>query len=594
MPGRWSRALKRLSLAVGISLLVTTAQAQTVQAPTTELVAAYGAYREARESDQQGALEQGLEVLERAEAEGLAQEERAALRLELAELALEIGRPERALAVLMPLIEAKDYERPSTSRVYELAAQAQLALGNSKHAQSMLSERYRALATRYGERSTVLSGTLSRLIELAESNGEADLAARLRLQMGSLDDTVVLKPKGEDQNNATPREVFYGTNRARTGDDAPTYFYGSERSEDVQLGVVEVKIPHTHRIGNLEVPSWWRLQFEPDPEFHFLIEPPISTLDRTAFLKAVDDFRSQLGENDGLLFIPGYSTSFEMAAFRAAQLAYDIEFEGPVFLFSWPSRDHLAGYIPDAGGVAESAPDIMNFLRLLSKDAGIERLHVIAHSMGSRYLLEAIKRYHAAYPQEAPFGHVVLAAPDLDVDVLEDRLAEAKAMSERVTLYSATDDVMLWLSMLYNRERRAGGELVVLPGLDTIDATSVESDLTGHSYMAESELVLADLIGLLNIGWDPTWRCTLVPAATEESAQEDHWRIHVNGCSGDQLRAALRLIRKYGLSPALVRAQQALETAEARDKVSEAFWLGVIEVFRQLERNMARLNPDRP
>jgi tetratricopeptide (TPR) repeat protein len=40
--------------------------------------------------------------------------------------------------------------------------------------------------------------------------------------------------------------------------------------------------------------------------------------------------------NQALIFVHGYNMSFDNAARRAAQIAYDINFDGATFLFSWP------------------------------------------------------------------------------------------------------------------------------------------------------------------------------------------------------------------------------------------------------------------
>ncbi len=33
----------------------------------------------------------------------------------------------------------------------------------------------------------------------------------------------------------------------------------------------------------------------------------------------------------------GYNTSFDNALYRTAQIAYDLDFDGATFLYSWPS-----------------------------------------------------------------------------------------------------------------------------------------------------------------------------------------------------------------------------------------------------------------
>ena len=56
-------------------------------------------------------------------------------------------------------------------------------------------------------------------------------------------------------------EVFYATDRKASLSEKP--FYGTERGE-VQLGVCEISIPPDHKMGELEAPKWWKLEFRED------------------------------------------------------------------------------------------------------------------------------------------------------------------------------------------------------------------------------------------------------------------------------------------------------------------------------------------
>ena len=47
---------------------------------------------------------------------------------------------------------------------------------------------------------------------------------------------------------------------------------------------------------------------------------------------------SRAFNNQLLVFVHGYNVDFDNAVRRAGQLAYDLNFDGPTFLFSWPSR----------------------------------------------------------------------------------------------------------------------------------------------------------------------------------------------------------------------------------------------------------------
>lgn len=48
-----------------------------------------------------------------------------------------------------------------------------------------------------------------------------------------------------------------------------------------------------------------------------------------------------------LLYIHGYTVSYNSALKRAAQLKNDLKFEGLVILFSWPTMGHPMAYLRD-------------------------------------------------------------------------------------------------------------------------------------------------------------------------------------------------------------------------------------------------------
>jgi len=75
-----------------------------------------------------------------------------------------------------------------------------------------------------------------------------------------------------------------------------------------------------------------------------------------------------------------------------------------------------------------------------------------------------------------------------------------------VTNYVSSNDVALRLSRKANSEPRAGDTTfgsVAVKNVVTIDASSVNSELLGHSYFAESPAMIQDLTKLLRDGLNP-------------------------------------------------------------------------------------------
>ena len=77
------------------------------------------------------------------------------------------------------------------------------------------------------------------------------------------------------------------------------------------------------------------------------------------------------------------------------------------------------------------------------------------------------------------------------------------ASGRPITLYASSNDLALTASKKVHRYPRAGdaGEgLILVPGIETIDATHVNTGLFGHSYFADEKSVLSDIFYLIHDG----------------------------------------------------------------------------------------------
>jgi esterase/lipase superfamily enzyme len=305
--------------------------------------------------------------------------------------------------------------------------------------------------------------------------------------------------------------VLFGTSRAPTGSADPASRFGTGRADN-SFGVVEVSIPDDHRMGALEKPRWFRLQFRADPERHVVVLG-VEPLDRAAFTARCRTELARLPRKDVLLFVHGYNVTFEDAARRAAQVAYDLQFDGVPALYSWPSEGSAAKYLVDANNVTWAEPHFRDFLSLLREDTGADAVHVIAHSMGTRLLADALEK--TTPPAAAAAGRlrqVVFAAPDIDADTFRNLSAAFPGKAERVTLYASSGDRALAASMQiqkYPRAGQSGQDLVIVPSVDTVDASTVETGLLGHSYFGDAGTLLSDLFYVIRNGTPPGERSRL-------------------------------------------------------------------------------------
>jgi esterase/lipase superfamily enzyme len=96
---------------------------------------------------------------------------------------------------------------------------------------------------------------------------------------------------------------------------------------------------------------------------------------------------------------------------------------------------------------------------------------------------------------------IILTAPDIDADVFKRDIAPALTAAKRpITLYASSKDKALMASKKVHGNPRAGdsgSSLIIVPGIETIDATGTDTSFLGHSYFAETRSVLSDLFYLI-------------------------------------------------------------------------------------------------
>lgn len=288
----------------------------------------------------------------------------------------------------------------------------------------------------------------------------------------------------------------------KPGEADTSLAYGNGRGE-LEMGVCEVSIPKDHQVGELESPSILRLEFNEDPEKHVVLMK-VERQEPDAFY---DQLRERIGRDDrreAFVFVHGYNVTFENAARRTAQLAHDLEFAGAPIFYSWPSQGGLLQYTVDEENIVYTVPHLREFLVGVAEKTNARRIHLIAHSMGNRGLTAALRQLaDQRGPDQAKLFHeVLLTAPDIDAEIFRRDIAPAIVKTaQRVTLYASSRDTALAASRQvhgYPRAGESGENLVVIPGIDTIDVSAVDTSLVGHSYYGDSDTVLVDMAQLLH------------------------------------------------------------------------------------------------
>lgn len=454
----------------------------------------------------------------------------------------------------------------------------------------------------YGDSHEDVEITWNRLRDLYLTTNQPEEVARVDNALNALKfstrDILLGGPDGQ-QSLETRRystadgfatvRVYYGTNRARTESSKAAQFYGVERGE-LDLGYLDVSIPATHKYGELETSSRWSIFTyglgEDALKQKYVLLLNVQPLEGQNFYAHLSEHIGNSPSNDVFMFVHGYNSSFEDAARRTAQLAYDLDFDGTPMMYSWPSQGSTTAYTVDEATVRVGGRKMATFLADVVQKSGADRIHLIAHSMGNRALLEALEQVVAGQDKAEPepvFGQIVFTAPDVDRDYFVEAMRTIRPIAEGVTLYASENDVALRTSAVLHGAPRAGlaGEsMIMMPGVDTIDMSAVEADSLGHSYFAVNEGAIYDLFRLLWQGEPPGQRCGM----REQS--QDHtgfWLFNSEVCKGAEVLEAGLLVKRFG-SGALERVRNRLssltEDSDADTETREE-WL---RILNRLER----------
>lgn len=325
--------------------------------------------------------------------------------------------------------------------------------------------------------------------------------------------------------------IYLATNRRLADDpdqDEPASQF-NDVNGPVQYARAVVTIPREHRMGVLEsqnvVAAFF---FEPDPEKHVILKS-IDLSDREDVLSSVTAELATT-ENAVLMYVHGYNTDLEKATRRAGQLTYDLGWDGPSFLFSWPSRGRASAYFIDSTMAARSTTAMTQVLGdLAGLDA--DRIIVIAHSMGTRVLSNGLADLVRDEPDlAAKITTVILAAPDIDEEVFHNQLAPRfrELEGSQFTLYASSEDVALKASETANGFIRIGDTsngVPVVEGFDVIDASTTVSDFFSHTYFGDDATILSDIHAMINEGLPVDARPTLEEVIDGENR---HWRIRAS------------------------------------------------------------------
>jgi len=282
--------------------------------------------------------------------------------------------------------------------------------------------------------------------------------------------------------------------------EPPGVMFGGARGRGLDFADIAVSIPpaSVRQRGDVPLPS--SLPANPERDFTIL------RADRMDLAQAKASFDARIRRTPGrrvLIFVHGFNTRFEEAVYRFAQIVYDARVDVAPVLFTWPSGGNVTDYVYDRDSAMYSRDALEAVLQALVKDQNVNSISILAHSMGNYLAVETLRqmsiRDHGLSPK---IQDVMLASPDIDVDVFRRQIAEIDAgpRPAQFTLFVSRDDRALGLSSFLARDSTRLGALdpskepyrsILEQGrVQVVDLTGMaSSDFTNHGKFASGEVV---------------------------------------------------------------------------------------------------------
>ena len=295
---------------------------------------------------------------------------------------------------------------------------------------------------------------------------------------------------------AATHDIYVATTREAAKAE-PRQVFAGERSLRTQYARIDVSVPKIHQVGQIERAKG---RADSNPAKHF-------TATRATLYGNAKEFEQAVGadiaRSDGrvLVFVHGYNNGFDDGVYRLTQIVQDTAYPGTPVLFSWASSGKTTGYIYDKESANAARDDLEATLRLLAKTKA-KSIDIIAHSMGNWVAMEALRQLAITGDRDlsGKLGYVVLASPDIDVDVFKKQMIRyGKPKRPFTVLLSADDRALRASSFISGAKPRVGdyGNASDLAqyGVTVVDLTKTESgDRLNHAKFADNPL-LVQLLG---------------------------------------------------------------------------------------------------
>ncbi|MDQ0440498.1 esterase/lipase superfamily enzyme [Kaistia dalseonensis] len=309
----------------------------------------------------------------------------------------------------------------------------------------------------------------------------------------------VLLPVTTTVEGASQVDLAVATTRMRS-DNRAVLFTG-ERGSQLDFANIVVSIPpdSVRKVGDVQWPK--RLPGNPATDF---VTVKVQDMDLAAARKWFNAKIKKTPHRQALVFVHGFNNRFDDAVYRFAQIIHDSKAPVVPILFTWPSRGSLLDYGYDRESTNYSRDALERLLKALADDPNVDEVSILAHSMGNWVTLEALRQMAIRNGRIAPkIKNVMLASPDVDVDVFRSQMADIGNKGPSITLFVSQDDRALAASRrIWGNVERLGqinpnsepySTELAADKITVIDLTKLKTDdkLNHGKFAASPEVVQA-------------------------------------------------------------------------------------------------------
>jgi len=187
-------------------------------------------------------------------------------------------------------------------------------------------------------------------------------------------------------------------------------------------------------------------------------------LTEAEFRNAVAPPRAARGKkNRVLIFVHGFNNNFQESLYWLVQLHVDAADGSTPILFTWPLQAAVGAYAIDQAEAIKSRDDPIALLKMVTGSPQVGDVMVLAHSMGGMLTAEALRELRTQRQDRviARLSRVILAAPDIDVDVFRTQVQTIGPLRPPFLVLVSKDDRALNVSNTIGGSRARAGALDV-------------------------------------------------------------------------------------------------------------------------------------